>query len=276
MIKTNCELPKCLLKENDELNQMDFVLFHLLKDRQYSEWAFGQRANKRLRTMILDNGAYEMWVTGGVFDEAAFADCVDALQPDYYILPDVLRDKDLTLNKTCAFMDKYGKIIQSREFNPTPLPVIQGNTIEELNECMQAYIDYGFECVCVPFHLTCFRDMEKSSDIRRGFLDVYGRTNPDLEFAMGRVQWVSDNRDKLREAFRYVHFLGSHCPLEKIYYKDFESMDTGYPVKLGMTGQRLFKENGKPDIIIDDFFNKDLDGDTKNIIRGNIKLFREL
>ena len=36
MLKINCELPKCMLEDNNELNEYDFVLFHLyIKDAEY-------------------------------------------------------------------------------------------------------------------------------------------------------------------------------------------------------------------------------------------------
>ena len=70
--------------------------------------------------------------------------------------------------------------------------------------------------------------------------------------------------------------LGSHCPYEKVFYcHDINSMDTGYPVKCAMEGLRLGEESQKPSVIIDDFLNEELTENKKQLIRDNVKLFRE-
>lgn len=53
-------------------------------------------------------------------------------------------------------------------------------------------------------------------------------------------------------------------------------MDTGYPVKCGIAGERLFEEKEKPNIIIDDFMSTDLSPITKNLIIDNVEKFRRL
>ena len=56
---TNSELPNTLLHLNMELNDYDFVLYHLLKSNEkYKQWAYNQRKNHPNRMMILDNSAY--------------------------------------------------------------------------------------------------------------------------------------------------------------------------------------------------------------------------
>lgn len=275
MIKTNCELPLCMLQEANVLNDFDLVLFHLLKESaEYHQWAYDQRRLHPGRLMILDNSGYEFYVKGQQLDLTEYAEYVNDLQPDYYILPDTLMDKNKTLNSVRQFMSDH-TIVGRDVFNPKPMGVIQGNNEEELIECLHKYKSIGLTAVCVPFHLSFFRDMEKDKYIRLGFRDAYPNTNDDIEYAMGRVQFVIDHKDRLDD-MDYVHFLGSHCPYEKKYYNDFNSMDTGYPVKLGIEGVSLFEETHKPDIIIDDFFSKNLADDTKQLIRENINKFRIL
>ena len=69
------------------------------------------------------------------------------------------------------------------------------------------------------------------------------------------------------------HLLGSHDPRELRAHKDIkqiQSFDSGYPVKLGVMGVKFGDEKEKPNIIIDDFCNKSLDEDIKNLIVNNI------
>ena len=77
--------------------------------------------------------------------------------------------------------------------------------------------------------------------------------------------------------FDHVHLLGSHCPFEKMFYGDeVDTMDTGYPVKLGMKGEQLLKESKKPNIIIDEFLNDDLDPYIRERIILNVMKFKGL
>ena len=92
---------------------------------------------------------------------------------------------------------------------------------------------------------------------------------------MGRVQFMRDNEDLLKR-FNHVHLLGSHQPFEKKYYKQWQTMDTGYPVKCAILGVELGKDFEKPNIIIDDFLDKDLDDQTKLLIESNVLTFKNM
>ena len=156
------------------------------------------------------------------------------------------------------------------------MAVLQGNTDRELTQCMFDYVKLGLKNICIPFHIECFKNGKKTANIRHEFEKVYGSNiGDDIEYAMGRVQFVAHHGAML-EIFNYVHFLGSHCPYEKRFYKQYNSMDTGYPVKLGIEGVELWKETHKPNIIIDDFLEADLDESTKDLIRSNVIKFRDL
>ena len=69
MIKTNSELPLCMLHRNIDLNSYDFVLFHLYKENeQYRNYYKNLRKNFAERLMIFDNSAYEFYVKGEPLD----------------------------------------------------------------------------------------------------------------------------------------------------------------------------------------------------------------
>ena len=81
-MRTNCELPLCMLDENNELNDLDFVLFHLIKTNPtYRQWVYDQRRLHPERTMILDNSAYEFFVKGETLDLDEYVELVNDLQP---------------------------------------------------------------------------------------------------------------------------------------------------------------------------------------------------
>lgn len=280
---TNCELPLCMINESNQLNDFDLVLFHLLtSNATYRQWAYDQRRVHPDRIMILDNSAYEFFIKGETLNIDAYIEYIYDLQPDYFILPDVLQDREKTMNSVNEFLIKYSfDQVEFKYAIPKAMGVIQGDSDEELIKCMSDYKQLGIDNICIPFHLPMFKDHEYHDDVTIRFQDWYENHDSnfamsfDMDYAIGRVQFVQKYRKELSN-FNYVHFLGSHCPFEKIYYADYNSMDTGYPVKLGIEGIELFHEQVKPNIIIDDFFEKKLSEETKNMIRKNILTFKKL
>ena len=94
---TCCELPKCMLEHEDTLNDYDFVLYHqYLKDETYRNNYLNKRKTHPDRMMILDNSAYEFFVSGEKFIEEDFIRVIKELKPTYYIVPDVLMDYQKT------------------------------------------------------------------------------------------------------------------------------------------------------------------------------------
>jgi hypothetical protein len=177
---------------------------------------------------------------------------------------------DKTLKDTREFLSKYN-ITCSK-----PLAVAQGNTANELTACILLYQDMGIKNIAIPFHNSFFKD---SYEEYVGYLimNKYAMVDmtDDMKYACGRIKWVRDNRELLKQ-FHHVHLLGSHCPYEKVFYMydPINTMDTGYPVKCAIEGYKLFKEPHKPNIIIDDFLNKDLD--CKELIADNVSTFKNL
>lgn len=271
MIKINSELPNCMLDLNNELNDYDFILFHLYKNNNvYKEYYKQNKSNNRFT--ILDNSAYEFYVKGEELDVESYVDTICELNPNLYILPDVLMDKEKTLNGVFKFLKEYKDKIESKT-DSKPLAVVQGNSEEEFMECLLQYRDNGISNIAIPFHNSFFLDIKPDEYILNDFGSEFGKINKDHKYAMGRIQWVIKNKYILN-LFDHVHFLGSHCPLEKVYYKDYQSMDTGYPVKLGMVGEKLFREREKPNIIIDEFIDEELTSQTKMLIIDNVLKFK--
>lgn len=288
MIKINSELPLCLFNKNNELNEYDFVLYHLYKENDYyKEYYIKQRQDHPDRLMILDNSAYEFFIKGEELDIMSYIDVINELKPDMYILPDVLMDFNATLNKTRYFVENH---IHNITGDSKPMAVLQGNTENELLACALLYKDLDIENIAVPFHNSFFKDMVPEW---YEYINITSKYNPggdwvalkclqslniDIRYAAGRVHWVSKYEDILN-SFSHVHILGSHCPAEKIYYKTIKSiktMDTGYPVKCAYVGDVLFQEKSKPEVIIDDFFESDLNNDIKTLIETNVKTFKLL
>lgn len=276
-MKINSELPfDMLMKFNLELNEYDFVLFHLYEsDPEYRNYFKDMRIHHPERIMILDNSAYEYFVKGEKLNLQKFKEAIEDLKPTYYILPDVLMDRQSTLHLLAEFCDKYIPDCDSE-----PMAVAQGMTAKDLKDCLRLYSEQNISAVCIPFHNRFFKEYEHiPSGIVEAFMDEYGMEDPseiteDMKYAMGRVYFVRMCCGLLK-TFDYVHLLGSHCPFEKAFYHDLDSMDTGYPVKLGYEGIELGRERKKPDVIIDEFFHDHLTTSKIKLIHDNVVKFKE-
>lgn len=267
-----------MLDNNNELNEYDFVLFHLYKTNQkYREYFLNQRKEYPERLMIFDNSAYEFFVKGEKLDAGEFYKAIMELNPDYYILPDTLMNMAKTILDTKSFLNVYGVSIRNdANVKSEPLAVVQGNSVAEMMHCVSEYKKLRINAVALPFHNSFYRDMDVDEDIMNDFFSEFGPDNVDAEYAMGRVQLMRAWKGWLKDSFKHIHLLGSHQPYEKKYYHDFDTMDTGYPVKCALEGVMLGNDYKKPNTIIDDFLDKDLDDGVKERIKINIKKFKQI
>ena len=275
---TNCELPNTLLNYNMELNDYDFVLFHLLRDNsEYREYYYNMRRIHPERLMILDNSAYEFFIKNETLEMGEFYKAIIELNPDYYILPDTLMNMAKTIIDTKSFLNIYGVSIRKDEnIKSEPIAVVQGNSVAEMGFCASEYKKLKINAIAFPFHNSFYRNMDVDVDIMNDFFSEFGPDNVDAEYAMGRVQLMRNWKGWLKDSFKHIHLLGSHQPYEKKYYHDFDTMDTGYPVKCALEGVMLGNDYKKPNTIIDDFLDKDLEDGVKERIKINIKLFKQI
>lgn len=276
MIKINSELPLTMLDMNLELNDYDFVLFHLYQQYPaYREYYKNLRRTHPTRLMILDNSAYEFFVKGEELDLTMFANAIIDLKPDFYILPDKLMDMEKTLELTRGFYDTFEKVIRDTTNNKSqPLAVAQGMVAADIFECLVIYLKEGIRNVALPFHNSFYTEYARES-VEDMWRLHFGQLTEDDKYACGRVQLVRD-LESLLSRFDHVHLLGSHNPWEKHYYDPeiIHTMDTGYPVKLAITGMELGEETSKPNIIIDDFMTTELTMKQKELIKININHFK--
>ena len=296
MIKTNSELPITLLNRyNEKLNDFDLVLFHLyISEPEYKSYFDILRERHPERMMILDNSAYEFFVKGEELDLGLYEQAIIELNPDYYILPDVLMNKVKTVEGILKFEKTHRRKIERYfeelgESAPEPIAVIQGNNIEEFNSCLTCILNMGYKNIALPFHNSFFKEEidECDGDIAYEFASSgYNICTEDVRYAMGRCMWMKNYGLSIlspngKPLYNMIHFLGSHCPVEKKYLKTLfpknnnVSMDTGYPVKLAIEGKVLGAEKSKPKIIIDDFMYDEFDMRTVRLIEDNINTFKE-
>lgn len=279
-IKICSELPiPVLLRDNLRLNEYDFVLFHLYDScPEYKQYYLNIRKTHPERLMIFDNSAYEYFVKGEELNVPKFIEAIIELRPDIYIVPDKLMDMSTTLILKDVFFNTWTNMLHGGEIMDDewfwnivsrPMVVVQGNTNKEMTHCLVEYYNSNYSVdtpetyIAVPFHNSFFADMFDTGD-------------KDLDYAMGRRRWFTENVGLFR-MFKYVHLLGSHKPSEKCWYHEgiVKTFDTAYPIKCAYAGYELGKEPKKPDILIDDILDKEPDTETMVLIDENMRIFRD-
>lgn len=279
-ILLNCELPAQLLFKSEDLNDYDFVLYHLfVKNSTYREY-FSRVMKEGKRMTILDNSAYEFYRDGGRFDKEEFCKIVREFNPTYFIVPDVLMDSAITLSNF--------RIWKNLLLGHKRMVVPQGKSLKEWLDCYKRMLDSGeFDYIGIPFHNDFFWDIGEC--LYR--TPVEGYNNPrkwtaDMAYAQGRC-WLLNYLyvNDLIDPSKKYHLLGSHYPKELEWIKQaniarrgcfdwISSMDTSYPVTKGITMVSI-EEGEKEKISIDNYFEESLDEYQIDYITVNIKKFHD-
>lgn len=277
-ILLNCELPAQLLFKSEELNDYDFVLYHLfVKNSTYREY-FSRVMKEGKRMTILDNSAYEFYRGGNRFDKVEFFKIIEEFNPTYFIVPDVLMDSAATLSNFRQWRD----LLPGHKRMVVP----QGKSFKEWLDCYKRMIsEGGFEYIGIPFHNDFFWDLGTTvygmaQKERRGVL-----WNDDMAYAQGRcflIQYLTKH-ELIDYSLKY-HLLGSHWAEELRWIRYAQkhdssfnwitSMDTSFPVTKGIAGKELI-EGEKEKFGIDQYFEQSLTDEQFDCIIKNINKFHD-
>ncbi len=254
------EIPKSMIAEHqDAVNDYMFVLLHkLMEDDDYAKLAYDYRDAGGV--VYLDNSCYEL---GASLDNDILYDYCQRLRPDVVILPDVLGDKNATLDRTFEYLDKYP------ECSNYGMAVAQGSTDRELIECYAEFRDYRGEAeldiymLGIPF---VFKWAEKDPTIQ-----AEERINllhkMDYECALDKN--------------RLHHLLGTWQPREFIEYQKYNwiySIDTSNPVMAALEGTKYTNEGPlvKPKPVFDSTFHLSVDQIDMDMLYYNVEAFRSI
>jgi hypothetical protein len=257
LMKISHEVPKALFIESTFFNQYPYVLGHLIKlDSEYKE--FYKRELKNADYSILDNSAFELGKSIP-FDE--LMSVARELRPTHLILPDTVHDKETTIKNSIDFYNEFCSELDILQI--TPIGVVQGNSFEDLYECICKYMEAGIYFYAIPFD--CIKDTD------------YGT----IRFQFFR--WLIDKMGVSQMSQLDFHFLGLQNPQEILLYSKLEkelihSIDSSSPILHGVAGNE-FTEWGclfdKPKMKLADNLGIEMYGYMKKIIDSNVKLFRQ-
>ena len=251
------EAPISIFEDVQKITDGDYALVHLLDSNPAYAEKF-MHARFKGREIILDNSAFEL---GESFDPKKFVEWIDILEPDYYVIPDKLRDAVATVNMLTDFVKTYNIDPKYKSIG-----VVQGRTYEECVWCYTQMVDVvdkiAFNISYAPNHVS---DVERYQ-IRPRYLTLM------LEDGIIR-------KDKPH------HLLGVILPQEMKYYRDrpdnffwIDSVDTSNPVIAGMHLIRYYSQGMDYKIQngIGEYMDYEVSIEQKNIIEQNIAEFRRM
>lgn len=266
-MKTFHEAPIYYMDLVDRITDGTYFLVHLFEDNEdYLEKAM---SISRDRHVILDNSVFELETQ---FDSDRFAYWIDLTRPTEYIIPDVLEDKDATIESVILWNENQGNQVPGRTIG-----VVQGKTYQEIVECYQA-IEPLVDKVAISFDYSCYKDLLNDMNV-----DI--NNIPKLQaWYMGRIKLLERlDRDVINKSKPH-HLLGASLFIEfEAYrkYKWIDSVDTSSPVMWAMERKLYTPETYKPAaklFTLIDFEPSSIDEDLDitNKMVQNIQTFRRV
>jgi hypothetical protein len=255
------EAPISIFNTVQRMTDGDYALVHLFESN-LTYYRMFKDAVASGREVILDNSIFEL---GTSFDGETYFNWIEKLQPTWYIIPDVLEDKQGTLDKMDNWLSKY-----KGSSNIKSIGVIQGKTFDELAEC---YLKTAprVDKVAISFDYSYY--IESTKDI-----------NPTSKYAawmFGRQALLEDLlSDGIIDTNKPHHLLGCALPQEFSAYKDYkwiDSVDTSNPVVHGLNGVQ-YTSNGLDSKIstkLIEYMNEQVTDIQLGMVKYNIEKFRE-
>lgn len=233
-----------------DINDYLFVLLH----RYMSDARYRSIVDSYKGFTILDNSCFEL---GAALSNELIVEYVEKINPDVFVLPDVLGNMGDTIDRSHDFLMHYP------ELESKAMAVVQGDTPEEFMECYEWFDENcpSLAMIGIPF---CFNWAFRLN------------MNP-VQHAMERVDLIDVllNEGIIRKTTKH-HLLGTWWAPEFGYYHEQDwiySVDTSNPIAAAIDGDRYPIEH-KPKIKFDEFVDMDLKDINIDDIMYNVKEFR--
>lgn len=219
MVKISHECPNSIFRNVQNLTAIDYCLVNLYVENETYRNNFKQ-AKSEGREIILDNAVFEL---GEAFDSFEYIKVIKELEPDWYIVPDALENKDRTIELMRKWTNDYEDQVPE---HCKKIGVVQGKTYSELISCYDSMVNIAdVDMVAISFDYSYY-------------LRSFPHPNKYISWMLGRVELLSKMlRDGIIDTTRPHHLLGASLPLEGKFYTSFNwiySTDTSNPVVHGL------------------------------------------
>lgn len=260
-IETSHESPISILDKSLNYNDYCYALVHLFETHEKYFDFFKQAINNNVE-VYLDNSIFELKES---FDPEKYAEWIEKLQPNLYIVPDVLEDANATVNNFIQWDEKHNFTGMNR------MGVIQGRTWTDLVDCYR-FMSQTADMIAISFDYSYYQGT--------GF----GRTSLE-RYCNGRQRFI---QQLIQEGIwcweKPHHLLGCSLAREFRYYVDhnihnIKSVDTSNPIVAAMHELKYNDEYGlntKPKTLLADMIEHQVTDDETELIDYNTKMFKKI
>lgn len=265
-MKVSHETPISLLEFSKTYNDFDYCLVHLLEEHP-DYYAFYKNSRPVYdRELLLDNSIFEL---GKAFDSKKFYRAVLELQPNMFIVPDVLEDMHGTVQSFRDFESCKNEI--KNTFEARAIGAVQGKNWQELRECYKFMADNA-DMIAISFDFSYYQ--------------ITGQGWHHLErWCSGRQHFIEDliNNGVWRWDKPH-HLLGCSLAKEFRFYVDrnvynIVSCDTSNPIVASIHGLKYDADYGlstKPSAKLADLITHQFTDEQLDILKYNVKMFKSI
>lgn len=268
LIEVSHESPVSILNESLEYNDYAYALVHLFETNTKYYNFYKNLTDTNKCPVLLDNSIFEL---GKSFDGDKYAQWIDKLNPDYYIVPDVLEDAAGTI-------DKWKKWTREHDVdsNALRIGVVQGKSWNELVRCYN-YIKDNADIIAISFDYSYY--------LATGLVDN-DVADPTLQkWCSGRKRFI---RHLIDEGYwcwdKPHHLLGCSLAKEFRYYVDnniynIKSVDTSNPIVAAIHDSRYIDDQGlqyKPKTMLADLIDHEFTDKQFEILQHNTTMFKKI
>lgn len=272
VIEVSHESPISILNKSLEYNDYAYALVHLFETHP-EYYKFYKHLTKCTDVpVLLDNSIFEL---GKSFEPKEYVKWIEDLEPNYYIVPDVLESCDDTIESWNNWMTHHADQSSSLGDGALKIGVVQG---EDWNDLVK-----------------CYRHMSEHADYVAISFDYnyYIHTGVQTTTHAWKLQrWCSGRQRFIRQLIdegiwrwdKPHHLLGCSLAREFSYYVDnniynIKSVDTSNPIVAGLKSYRYnntFGLDHKPSTMLADLIDSEVTDSQMEDIVYNTKMFKKI
>lgn len=260
-IETSHESPISILDKSLNYNDYCYALVHLFETHE-KYFDFFKKAKSNNIEVYLDNSIFELKES---FNPEKYAEWIEKLQPNLYIVPDVLENSNETVNNWIKWEENHSFTGIKK------MGVVQGRTWTDLVDCYR-FMSQTADMIAISFDYSYFQ----GTGFGRTALERY--CNGRQRFVQQLVQEGIWNWNKPH------HLLGCSLAREFRWYVDnniynIKSVDTSNPIVAAMHDLKYNDDAGldtKPSALLADMIEHDVTDDEQELIDYNTSMFKKI
>jgi len=267
-IEVSHESPISMLEHSLTYNDYAYALVHLFETHERYYNFFKNVRDCSDIPVLLDNSIFELKKS---FDPKRYAEWIDKLKPNYYIVPDVLEDCIGTTDQWIDWCSNYNE-----RSDALKIGVVQGKDWNDLVECYRFMRDNA-DYIAISFDYEYFQHTGYCADSNADSRLVRMKT--------GRIRFIHQLIDEGIWCWNKPHhLLGCSLASEFRWYVDnnvynIKSCDTSNPVVAAIKGYRYNDEMGlqhKPSTLLADLIDHVMSDDQIEDLDYNTKMFKKI